>query len=127
MQDFTSYPTWVICENCGHGYYNYGTGCPICFGKITIHEFDFEPSTGIERYGWNNWNVLVKDGLNNFMYKQEDEWYIWTENNNVDEWDKGIIYQSKNLTDFVEAILTFTEIYHVYGIQGPPGVPGCEG
>lgn len=41
------------------------------------------------------------------LYKVEDDWFIWTESDNVEKWEEGIIYKSRNMADFVEHMIDF--------------------
>ena len=49
------------------------------------------------------------------MYKFEDGWYIWTQAYFIEDWERGIIYNSKQLPDLIEMILDFTGVPNVYG------------
>jgi len=69
----------------------------------------------ITRSLWKEWNVITKGALENFMYKFEDGWYIWTQAYFIEDWERGIIYNSKQLPDLIEMILDFTGVPNVYG------------
>ena len=88
--------------------------------KCRLQSFSFDTlpemiDDTVERYVWEKWNVLVKGGLENFMYKMEDGWLTWTEAYFVDTWADGIVYRSKDVANLIEAILDFTGIPNQLG------------
>lgn len=41
------------------------------------------------------------------LYKVEDDWFVWTESNDPDKWEEGVVYKSRNMADFVEHMIVF--------------------
>ena len=104
--DFNSYPEWTICPVCNQGYWDYGTGCPHNhYWQFNSGSYFYMPT--LTTFSWNGWNIIQKEETS-FMYKIEDDWFIWTETTEKEKWENGIIYKTKNFFDFMEYVIDFT-------------------
>ena len=113
----TTYPVYnqVYCADCGQLFAPTTLGEALCWQCRNNNGIDFigdwshvtTAITQIYTSKWDQWNIL-NDMINNFMYKLEDEWFVWKIAKDKEKWEEGVIYQSKNFFDFMEHVIDFT-------------------